>query len=210
MRSLKLVSAPAEDPVSLSEIKNYLRISVSTDDAMLTGFITAATRLVEAWLNRKLVTQTWDLFDDCFPEYRNFDALKEGWQEGALSEYISQKDFISIPFFPLQSVTFLKTFDEDDTEFTMPSSDYQVDTISEPGRLALRLSATWPTTVLRTVNGINIRFVCGYGTASAVPYPIKQAIQMMVGKFYESRGCDDSSIPNSVMAILAPYRVMRI
>jgi len=211
MQALKLISAPGADPVSLSELKTYLRIDTSADDTMLTNFISAATRTVESFLNRKLITQTWDLWMDNFPSEFKIDALKDGVQEGKLSEYLSTKKVIQIPFFPLQSVTYLKTYDDDATEYTMPSSDYIVDTYSEPGRLSLKNDRTWPTTFLRPVNGIQIRFICGYGAAgSDVPKAINQAIMELAGKFYSNRGCDDSSISSATMAILAPYRVMRI
>ncbi len=55
MQALKLISAPGADPVSLSELKTYLRIDTSADDTMLTNFISAATRTVESFLNRKLI-----------------------------------------------------------------------------------------------------------------------------------------------------------
>lgn len=211
MQALKLVIAPAADPVSLSELKTYLRIDTSADDTMLTNFISAATRTVESYLNRKLITQTWDLWMDCFPAEMRIDALRDGWQEGKLSEYLHTKSYIQIPFFPLQSVTYLKTFDDDNTEYTMSSGDYYVDTVGEPGRISLKNDTTWPTTFLRPVNGIQIRFICGYGSTGAdVPKAINQAIMELSAKFYNSRGCDDASIPSSVMAILSPYRIMRI
>lgn len=211
MQSLKLVSAPGVDPVSLSEVKTYLRIDGSSDDVMLTNFISAATRLVESWLNRRLITQTWDFWLDAFPNETKLDRLRDGVTEGALSEYLSQKKFISIPYFPLQSVTYLKTYDDANVDYTMSSADYFVDTVGEPGRLSLKNATSWPTTFLRPVNGVQIRFICGYGAAgSDVPQAIRQAIQELVGGFYSKRGCEDSSIPSSIMAILAPYRVVRI
>jgi hypothetical protein len=211
MAALKLVSAPAADPVSLSELKTYLRVDGSTDDTMLTNFISAATRVVEGWLNRKLITQTWDYYLDAFPSTVNFDSLKDGVTEGKLSEYISQNKYIEIPFFPLQSITYLKTYDDAGTDYTMSNSEYIVDVLSEPGRIGLKNSTTWPSTYLRPINGVQIRFICGYGASgSDVPRAINQAILEMSGKFYSSRGCDDSSIPSSIMAVLAPYRIMRI
>jgi hypothetical protein len=212
-QALKLVAAAALDPVALSDVKNYLRIEGTTDDTMLTGFISAATRMVEKFIDRRLINQTWDLFLDDFPRSFNFDSLREGTTEGKLSEYLSDKEFIEIPLFPLQSVTHLKTFDDSNTEFTMSNSLYYVDTISEPGRLSLTNNGTWPSTVLRPVNGVNIRFVCGYGAnASDVPFELRQAIMEIVGKFYSERGCSESedSIPKSALMLLTSYRVFRL
>lgn len=213
-QAIKLVTAPATEPVSVTDVKNYLRIDTSTDDAMLGDFIKAATRLIEKYTKRRLITQTWDLFLDQFPAQYNFDALRsEGVTDGKLSEYLHQFKFISIPLFPLQSVTSLNTYDEDDTAYLMPSTDYQVDTASEPGRLALRPNATWPSTVLRSVNGVIVRFVCGYGSAATdVPYELRQAIMQTVGYFYSNRGCAETedSIPKTALALIQAFRVYRL
>lgn len=181
---------------------------------MLTGFISAATRIIEKYINRRLITQTWDFYMDSFPHRFMHDALRsDGVTEGKLSEYIASKKFISIPLFPLQSVTYLKTYDDDDVDYTMSPTDYFVDTVMEPGRLSLRNDSTWPTTFLRPVQGVQIRFICGYGDDSTdVPYELRHAVMQTVGHFYNNRGCaeDESAIPNNVRALLQAYRVMRL
>jgi hypothetical protein len=207
-----LVTAPASEPVTLTEAKSYLRIDTSDDDTMLTTFISVARQIAEDFTNRKFINQTWDLWMDVFPSSLNWDALApDTVTDGKLSEYISTQNYIDIPFYPLSSVTYLKTYEDDATETTMSSSDYVVDTYTEPGRLSLKNDTNWPSTYLRPVNGIQIRFVAGYGSnASAVPQPIKHAIIELVGKFYSNRGCEDMKLPASAMALLGPYRVMRI
>ena len=112
------------------------------------------------------VSQTWDLYFD-------------NWPGG---------DVIGIPLWPLASVTSVKYTDEDAAESTLSSSDYLVDTVSRPGRLKLKSSASWPSVTLQELNGIVVRFVAGYGdAASDVPDPIKQAILVQVGELYENR-----------------------
>lgn len=211
-QALKLISAPAAEPVTLSEVKAYLRIDGTDDDTMLTTFISVARQAVEDYTSRKLITQTWDLWMDCFESTFNFDALiPDGVTEGKLSEYIKVSNSIDIPYFPLQSVTYLKTYDDAGTDYTMDSGDYIVDTYTEPGRLSLKNDTSWPTTYLRPVNGVQIRFICGYGAnGSSVPYTIRQAILEMIGKFYSTRGCEDSKLNSTTMALLAPYRIVRI
>lgn len=211
-QALKLVTAPASEPVLLADVKTFLRIDTNADDTMLTDFIKAATRIIEKWINRRLITQTWDFYLDNFPYFYSFDSLKEGVTEGKLSEYLGTKKFIQIPLYPLQSVTFLKTYDENNVDYTMDSNLYHIDTISEPGRFSLKLNSTWPSTVLRPVNGVQIRFICGYGSSSDVPFEIKQAIMQTVGLFYSNRGCSETedSIPKSALALLQAYRVMRL
>lgn len=179
---------------------------------MLTTFLVAAQNLVEKWTSRRLVIQTWAFYLDSFPGVFRFDALNDGVQEGKLSEYLAPVKAISIPLMPLQAVDHLKTYDDANTSYTMPSTDYFVDTAMEPGRLALTNNATWPTTFLRPAQGIEIQFDCGYGDASDVPSDLKHAIMQIAAGFYENRACTDSesAIPGGVRAILQAYRVFRI
>jgi hypothetical protein len=207
----KRVSGPPGEPVTLSEVKNYLRIDGAQDDAMLTGFITAAREAVERYTGRKLMTQVWDLFMDAFPADFKIDALQDGFNEGALSEYLIPRKSLELPYFPLQSIEFLKTYNDAGTEFTMDPSGYIADTNSEPGRIGLTSVGSWPTTNLRPLGGIVIRHKVGYGdTAELVPFVFKQATMEWVGQFYSTRGCSDASVPSGVIALLAPYRVVRI
>lgn len=210
MQALKLITAPVNPAVSLTEIKSYLRVDGSTDDDMLTAFISAATTIIEKWISRSLITQTWALWMDEFPSYRSRE-IPEGVTEGRLADYFSDSKFICLPLFPLQSVTHLKTYADDNVAVTMDPSLYHVDTVSEPGRLSLTNASTWPTTFLRPIHGIEIQFVCGYGlTSSSIPTAITQAIKEMVGKFYSARGCEDAEVTSVVAALLRPYKIMRI
>jgi len=56
------VTAPADRPVTLAEVKNHCRIDHSDDDTLVQSYIDAAVAHVEGWsgvLGRCLVTQTW-------------------------------------------------------------------------------------------------------------------------------------------------------
>ena len=58
---LKLITAPAEEPVSLTEAKTHLRVDTSADDTYIARLITSARAHVEeAILHRPLITQTWE------------------------------------------------------------------------------------------------------------------------------------------------------
>lgn len=214
--ALKLVTAPNEEPVSLAEIKEFLRIDGSDEDSLLSSFIKAATRRAEKFTGRVFITQTWDLWLDEFPYkkmYMGTGAYHDGVIEAPISISLEAKRFIEIGKPPLQSVTYLKTFNESDSEETFSSDNYFVDSESEPGRVSLRQSSQWPSRILRSVNGIQIRFVAGYGSASAVPEDIKTAIKMIALFLYENRGCSDDSsnkMPFGASELLQPYQIMRL
>jgi uncharacterized phiE125 gp8 family phage protein len=158
-----LTTAPTEEPVSLDEVKAHVLVDHSADDIYLNSLIVAARMHVENYLQRALVTQTWDLYLDAFP------------------------DEIEIPLPPLVSITHIKYYDTGGTLQTLSESNYTVDTYSQPGRVVLAYSCSWPAT-RSIINAVTIRFVAGYGAASAVPRHIRQAILLKVADLYENRG----------------------
>lgn len=58
--SLKLVTAPASEPITLANAKLFLRIEHSADDEVVTRTITAARQAAEQYLKTALLSQTWD------------------------------------------------------------------------------------------------------------------------------------------------------
>lgn len=162
---LVTVTAPAVEPISLDEAKLHLRVDIDAEDTPIGGWITAARLSAEKFLNRALVTQTFDLFLD-------------SWPAGKV---------IRLPRPPLQSVTFIKYTDDEGNESTLPAGQYLVDTAGEPGQVVLKNSHSWPSVDLREVNGIQVRFVAGYGNAAAVPANYKTAMYLWLGDFYENR-----------------------
>ncbi len=47
---------------------------------------------------------------------------------------------------------------------------------------------SWPTDALRAINGVEVEFIAGYGTAGAdVPPPIREALLMCVGDAHSNR-----------------------
>jgi len=143
--------------------------SSTAEDTWLTNIIPVARYWLERKIARVFINQTWELARDEFP----------------------QVDFIELPYPPLSSVTSVKYYDTDDTDetaSTFSSADYIVDTYSEPGRIVLGYGETWPTTTLRPVNGVIVRYICGYGaTASSVPEMYKHSIKLICGHLYENR-----------------------
>lgn len=159
-------TAPAVEPVSTAEAKTHMRVTIATDDTYIDRLIQAAREWVEMVTARALINQTWDMYLDRFPSANE----------------------IEIPYPPLGSVTHVKYTDSDDTEATFTSDDYDVDTDSEPGRVVLGYTKTWPTATLRPMNPVTVRFVAGYGAAGAnVPERFRQAILLLVGEMYENR-----------------------
>lgn len=195
--ALKLIT-PAAAIVSLQEAKRHCRAAdFDDDDAYLTSLVDVATSWIDGkdgWLGRSIGTQTWDYVLDRFP--------------CASRKSTSKNDGIRIPLPPLQSITSVFYVDPDtETEATLATDQYEVDTFSEPGWVMPGTDG-WPST-LDTINAVRIRFVAGYATA---PTPIKHAILLLVGNWYENRESvlidqqRPNDLPFAVDALLMPYR----
>jgi uncharacterized phiE125 gp8 family phage protein len=163
--ALTLAVAPTEEPITTAEAKAQARVDISTDDTLIASLITAARQLVEEQTWRALVTQRWDLYLDAWPA----------------------GDTILLPRPPLRSIVTFEYTSDTAVVTAVPASDYLVDAVSEPGRLRLKSTASWPSATLREINGVHIRFEAGYGAAAAVPARFKQAILLLVATWYENR-----------------------
>ncbi len=212
--NFKLKTAPTEEPATLAEAKLHLKVENTADDTLISDLISSARELCEKETGRAFITQTWQLFLDRFPFAPNGDEWWDGTRDGAITNLYEAVRHIAIPKPPLVSVSHLITYGDDpdnnDDPQTFDASNYFVDTVSEPGRLALRINSIWPVRVLRAANGIEVEFVAGYGAAAAVPRDIKNAILITVAHLYENRGDQDMNLPNSAQALLSKYRIARL
>ena len=164
--ALTLVSGPALEPVSLDTAKSHCRVEVDEDDDLIESLVTVARRTAEHWRNEALITQTWNL-------------LLDAWPEG---------DALRIPNPPLQSVSSITYKDTDGDEATFAAANYIVDTDKVPGAVVLAHGASWPGTALYPTSPITVQFVAGYGdTANDVPEEVRQAMLLMIGHWYENR-----------------------
>lgn len=186
--SSTLITAPAAEPLSLVEAKSHLRADGTDEDALISSLIAAAREQVQTVTRRALVTQTWSLKLDSFP------AL------------------IEVPRPPLITVASITYVDVGGDTQTLAASRYTVDADSEPGRIVPVYGDAWPAT--RSVpNAVTVQFDAGYGAAADVPQPIKQAMLLLIGHWYEHReavnvGNITNVMPMAVESLLFPYRVL--
>jgi len=65
--SVKLLTAPTAEPVSVTEVKDFLKIEHTDSDSLISKQIKASREAAESHTHRAFVTQTWALKLDKFP-----------------------------------------------------------------------------------------------------------------------------------------------
>jgi uncharacterized phiE125 gp8 family phage protein len=158
-------SPPAETPVSLAEAKAQLGVSDSASDALITALIEAATERLDGWagiLGRALVTQTWAQKFPAFPTGKVF----------------------GLALAPVQSITSIAYYDADNALQALAGTVFTLLDDELSPFVTLQSGQTWPGTFARE-DAVTVTFVAGYGAASAVPAPIRQAIILMTRELHQ-------------------------
>lgn len=185
--TLKRITAPDTEPITLAEAKKHLRVEHDVDDTLIGALIAAAREQAEHELGRALVTQTWSRVLDAFP----------------VAE-------IPLGMPPVRSVASIVYIDPDGAETTLPADQYALDATTSPGWVLPAADSAWPAT-MDTANAVEIRFVCGYGSAADVPQAIRQWMLLQIGAMYRHReavGPANAELAGRfVDRLLDPYRV---
>jgi uncharacterized phiE125 gp8 family phage protein len=204
MAGLVVVTPPASEPITVSDLITHLRLDADTDETEMEAYIQLAREWCENYTGRAFVNRTLRLSLDGLSDVD--DALWEGWKIGP--DMTLKKRDIKLPKPPLVSVTSVTTYDDADVPVVFSAASYYVDNAAEPGRVVLRTGSTWPT-ALRVGNAVEIVYVAGYGAATSVPAPIKFALKAVAAWIYENRGEQSyERLPANITMLLQPYRVM--
>ncbi len=189
--ALVLTLAPLTEPLTVAEAKAHLRLDTSAEDVLIASLILTSRLHIEAALGLALITQSWQLQLDAWPDGKA----------------------LALPLHPVSAVTAVLMTAYDGTATTLATSA----TVFDPGPPAriVRTGPGWPT-ITAAANGISIRFTAGFGpTPADVPAPIRQAMLLLVAHWYEHRdpieiGEPDTAIPKAVSDLLRPYRRPRL
>lgn len=188
----RLITAPAREPISLTEAKRQLRVELSdtAEDPLILSLIKTVREYAESETGRALLSQTWELTLDDF------------------------RDVIRLPRPPAQSVTSITYYDTNSTLQTLAPANYVLDTSEEPARICLAYGYSWPWVYDRP-SGVVVRFVAGYGdNPSEVPESLKAAMLLHLGHLFENReavitGTISSEIEFSYSSLINRNRVWR-
>lgn len=151
-----LVTGPLQEPLTVATAKRECRVDVADEDDRIAEYINASRRDAEAYLSRGLFTQTRKLVQD--------DWTDEIWLPMAA---------------PLGSVTSVKYYASNGTLTTLATTEYEVKTDSEPGRVVRAPDKAWPTLQSDKRAAIEIVYVVGWTEIALIPSHIRYGIAVL-------------------------------
>jgi uncharacterized phiE125 gp8 family phage protein len=211
--SLTLVTPPAVLPLTLTQVKQHLRVDHDDEDATIAAILSAATSHLdgrEGLLGRCLLEQTWELRLDAFPCR---------WT----GQTVTRDRAIEVPLPPLREVVSVKYVDENGDLQTLAPSVYQIIAGGFGlARIAEAWGQSWPVT-RDEPDAVRVTFKAGYAAATeesppaageGVPTVLLHALKLIAGHLYEHREAvafDQRDppvlIPMGVFAFINPFRI---
>lgn len=185
-----LVTPPAA-LLTTAEAKAHLRVDHSDEDTLIDSLVAAATQHLDGRagiLGRAIVNQAWrlDVAAPC----------------GGII-VIDMPDVSAVA-----SVKYLSA----GVETTWDSAEWRLGALPA-GRFFIepKDGYSWPAADDQE-DAFRVAFTAGFGAAAAVPAPLKAAVLLLVGHWYEHReevviGQAPAVLPRAVDALIAPYRV---
>lgn len=183
-------------PVTLNDVKNYLKVTNTVEDDLLINLIIAANTDLENYTNRTFYKRNF-LCELDFLYCSRFD----------LHPYIELKQS---PFNLLVSIEYI--YNSTWTDLT----DYIFENNIDYARI--RFKDSLPTVDTDVARPMRVDFWAGYGLYKDIPFDIKEAIKLWVNFRYRNRGDCIGTGNNcggavggldSIRKTLASYRILR-
>lgn len=188
-----LTTAPTVEPLTLGEVQSHLK--VSGEATYLTSLVKTSRMMVERYLNRSLIVQTWTAY------YKRWGCE------------------LCLPYPPVIAVNSVKYYDLNGALQTLSPSNYWVNDKRQPGQVEYVYDFTPPELQYGRPNVIAVEFTAGYlasGTdaekQAAVPEPIKHGMKILLTDMYENRGQyvignNANKLPGFVVDLIHSYKI---
>lgn len=185
--------APVNLALDLDFVKQWLKLDPldTSQDALLTLLIRAATECAEKITRRTFITTT-------FLTFRNSFRPAIELVRSRFKSLVSFKYTVNSSLVDVDNTLYYTTFEK----------DYS--------KIILKVNSQYPTNGDDILQGIQIKFVAGYGDDPAdIPADLQVAILNHLTMFYENRGdCDlasaEESLPNTSRANYNKNRIIRM
>lgn len=166
-RSLKRITEPAVEPVSIGEAKAHLRIDsdFTDDDLYLQTLISAARIHVETVSDRTLIRSQWQMKMDVFPSW-DIELPRPPVDIGDVTVSYIPSDAVYLP---------------------VSYTNFRVDRDSTPAVIRPQWNGSWPS-ARGAENDVVITYWAGYGASPLnVPTPARHCILMLAASWYANR-----------------------
>jgi uncharacterized phiE125 gp8 family phage protein len=170
---VKVITPPVELPVTLDEVKNYIKVDFTDDDDLINRLIKAVTMYAQLYTGLSFITQTLDI-------------------------YFTNTGCNELPYGPHQSIVAVSRVNYDGTEVILTDEEYSYSGFlyySLHCGYSFKLSSPW-----YDVNKMRATVIAGFGDASQVPDGIKVAILKEVAELYENR---ENTVIGTIIADLS-------
>lgn len=186
MSDLYVLKTAGTVPVSLDDMKAYMKVTSSSDDALITSMLAAATTWGENYTGREFRANTWTLLTD---------------------EFV---DRMCVQRAPVASITSIKHLVADVLD-TVATSVYYLKKNLQYAEVLLKEDQSWPTDTDDREQAIEIEFVTEtYRDIDAVATAIKNH----VAHWYSNRGdcadCASAAKGSGVTLIYDQFRIDRV
>lgn len=189
-----VVEAAAPMPVTLAEVKAYLRIAGSEEDALLAGLVRGAAATGEAFTGRAMVAR----------------AVSETVAAGGAWTRLAAG--------PVRSIEAVDALAPDGTATALEATDYLID-IDAHGEGWVRVvagSGAAGSGAAGSGRRARVRYTVGLAAdANGVPEPLRHGVVRLAAHLYAHRAESDGSAPSAappaaVTALWRPWRRLRL
>ncbi len=186
MSDLYALSAAGTVPVSLADMKAYMKVTASSDDALITSMLSAATTWGEKYTGREFRPNTWRLLKDAF------------------------EDRICLRRAPVASITSVEHLVAGSL-VTVAGSVYYLKKSLQFSEILLNEDEDWPTDTDEREQVIEIVFVtASYRDADAIASAIKRHVAFWYANRGDCVGSADAANKSGATMLYDQFRIDRV
>lgn len=150
---LTVVTAPASTLIDVAEARLHVRQDITEEDTRIRRVILGCTTWAETETQRSYVARRYLLTLDAFP-------MNDAAGVPAGVPYALPGNAVLLEHGPVLAVQSIVYTAMDGTLTTLPTTEYQVDPVSRPGRVTPKFGKIWPVT-LPQIGAVQITFDVG-------------------------------------------------
>ena len=178
-----LYQAPASEPVSIPEVRAFLRIDGEQEDALLAALVRSARTVCESFIGKRL--------------------LRAEYSEDFL---LSQASHVRLGERPFHVLTLAQLERAQGGFEPLSEDEYRLDETAD-GSVEMRVLTPYSRN-----DRLHVRYRAGsYDDWNQVPEPIRHGLMRMVAHFHTHRdSMQDDRPPAIIAALWRPYRMLRL